>query len=96
MGPDTVVITLGEAGSVLVGDQQREQIPVLEVEVVDTTAAGDAFIGALIVARMEDRPWFECVEFANAAGAYAVTHPGAQPSLPTHDQVIQLQEKSGV
>lgn len=95
-GPGTVVITLGEAGSVLVRDQQREQIPALEVEVVDTTAAGDAFIGALIVAQMEGRPWFECVEFANAGGAYAVTQPGAQPSLPTYDQIIQLQEESGV
>ena len=96
MGPGTVVITLGEAGSVLIGDQQREQIPALAVEVVDTTAAGDAFIGALIVARMEGKPWDECVEFANAAGAYAVTQPGAQPSLPTRDQIIQLQEASGV
>ena len=95
MGPDTVVLTLGAAGSVLVGNEQREQIPGFEIEVVDTTAAGDAFIGALIVARMEGRTWIESVKFANAAGAYAVSQPGAQPSLPTYDQISQLQENSG-
>jgi ribokinase len=91
MGPETIVLTLGEAGSVLITDQQRTHFPGCKVEVVDTTAAGDAFIGALVSAHMEGNSWSECIEFANAAGAYAATQPGAQPSLPTQDQIIQLQ-----
>jgi ribokinase len=60
------------------------------VEVVDTTAAGDAFIGGLAVALLEGMPLVEAARFANAAGALACTRLGAQTSLPARHEVMAL------
>ena len=57
------------------------------VDVVDTTAAGDAFVGAFAVALAEGLPPVEALRRGNAAGALTVTRAGAQPSLPTRDEV---------
>ena len=54
---------------------------------MDTTAAGDAFNGAMAVALAEGKPLMEAVEYGLAAGALATTKRGAQPSLPTRDAV---------
>jgi ribokinase len=54
---------------------------------MDTTAAGDAFIGGLAVSLAEDKPIREALTFANACGALAATKFGAQPSLPTREEV---------
>jgi len=61
-----------------------------KVRVVDTTAAGDAFTGALAVAQAEGMDARSGLRFANAAGALATTAFGAQPALPTRDAVDQL------
>ncbi len=52
------------------------------VNVVDTTAAGDAFLGGLATSLSENKPIQEALKFANGAGALATTKLGAQPSLP--------------
>ena len=57
------------------------------VDAVDTTAAGDAFAGALAVALGEGRPLAEAVRFGNAAGALAATRVGAQPGLPSRAEI---------
>ena len=61
-----------------------------KVKVIDTTAAGDSFTGALAVARAEGMPADQAIRFACAAGAVCVTGFGAQPSLPTRKQVNRL------
>lgn len=86
-GVGTVILTLGERGALLVNDQRTVHVPGYQVEVVDTTAAGDAFVGGFAVALAEGRDLIEAVRFANAAGALAVTKLGAQPSLPTRAEV---------
>jgi ribokinase len=58
--------------------------------VVDTTAAGDAFCGALAVALAEGRPLVAAARFAGAAGALAVTVAGAGPSLPRRQEIERL------
>ncbi|MFQ6814870.1 MAG: PfkB family carbohydrate kinase [[Clostridium] innocuum] len=62
----------------------------IRVTVVDTVAAGDAFNGALAKGIVDALPLCEGVKLANAAGALAVTRPGAIPSLPTMEEVKQF------
>ena len=60
------------------------------IDAVDTTGAGDTFTAALTVALMQGRPEEDALKFACAAGAAAATKAGAQPSLPTRDEVEQF------
>ena len=79
-----VVITLGAAGAVWAErDRRAGHVPGFPVRAVDTTAAGDAFVGALGAALDAGTDLREALRRANAAGALAVQAHGAQPSLPT-------------
>jgi ribokinase len=82
-GVGTALITLGKHGAVLVEAEQVTELPAYRVEAVDTTAAGDAFSGALGAALSQDRPLSDAVRRGMAAAALAVTVRGASPSLPT-------------
>jgi ribokinase len=82
-GPRTVIVTLGAAGAVLVDDAGARHMPAHRIVAVDTTAAGDAFTGALATAVGRGGSWDDAVRLALAAGASAATRMGAQPSLPT-------------
>jgi ribokinase len=89
-GVANVVVTLGEAGAIGRGDHGVVHADAFSVDVVDTTAAGDAFNGALAVALGEGRPHATAVRFACAAAALACTVRGAQPSLPSREAVDRL------
>jgi ribokinase len=91
-GPASVVVTLGAAGAVLATGEVTEHFPAPEVEVVDTTGAGDAFVGALAARLSEGVPLQEAVPYAVLAGAVAVTREGAQGSLPTREEVGKLSD----
>ncbi len=82
-----VVVTLGSDGAVIAADGVLTHIPAPEIEPADTTAAGDAFCGALADAIARDETLFDAVRWAVHAGALAATRIGAQPSLPTRDAV---------
>jgi ribokinase len=90
LGVDSVVLTLGERGALLVGEGEKELIPAFEVTPMDTTAAGDAFVGGFAVALAEGRSLADAVRWGNAAGALATTKLGAQPSLPARRAVEAL------
>lgn len=81
-GVKAVVIKLGEQGALLADGSGHRYFPARKVKAVDTTAAGDAFTAALTVALAEGRSLAEAVDYANHAGALAVTRFGAQPSMP--------------
>ena len=86
-----IATTFGAAGAVLSKngeDIARAKPP--RIEAVDTTAAGDTFTAALTVALVEGQSPEESLQFACAAGAAAATKLGAQPSLPTRDEVSAL------
>jgi len=90
-GPRSVVLKLGPHGSMLIDRTGRmERLRAFKTKVIDTTAAGDAFTGALAVARAEGREWHDAVRFANAAGSLCCNSFGAQPSLPARDAVDRL------
>jgi ribokinase len=86
-----VVLTLGGAGSRYADREGRDEtVPAFHVEVTDTTAAGDAFTGALAVAWGEGRDLVEAVRWANAAGAACVRRVGASNALPTRDEIDEV------
>ena len=94
-GTRMAIIKMGSQGAVIVrpgGGGGAVTIPIrgFRVPVVDTTAAGDAFAGALAVGLSESMPLEQAVQFANAAGALACTKLGAAASLPTRDEVENL------
>jgi ribokinase len=87
MGAKNVVITLGPRGLYFKNRNQELWVEAFRVNVIDTTAAGDAFLGGLATSLSEDRPIQEALKFANGAGALATTKLGAQPSLPTRKEL---------
>ena len=94
-GVRTVIIKLGGGGCAVsapdaTGRVVTTHMPGFAVTPVDTTAAGDAFNGAIAVALAEGRPILEAARFANAAGALACTRAGAQPSIPSRADVDTL------
>jgi ribokinase len=82
-GVGHAVVTLGRRGAVLLGPDGAWLQPAPSVEVVDTTAAGDSFAGAIAVALAEGLADEVAARFAVAAGSFACTVLGARPSLPT-------------
>jgi ribokinase len=86
--PRLTALTLGAEGAVLLkeGEEVARAKPP-RVNVVDGTAAGDAFTACLVVTRLEGYTWEEALQRACAAGAIAASRPGAQPSLPSSDEI---------
>ena len=95
LGPRSAIVTLGAEGAVLSTSSSIWHFPAPEVEAIDTTGAGDAFVGALALKLAEDATLEEAVSYAVLAGAVAVTHEGAQGSLPTPEEVKKLIEQRG-
>jgi ribokinase len=89
--PRLTALTLGAEGAVLLegGEEVVRAAPPV-VEVVDGTAAGDAFTACLVVSHLEGRGWDEAMRRACAAGALAASRFGAQPSLPTAAEVDEI------
>jgi ribokinase len=82
-GAGAIVLTLGERGCLVVEGDTAVEVPVERVQAVDTTGAGDAFVGALAVLVAEGRPLVEAAERANAVAAVSVRSRGTQTSFPT-------------
>ncbi|NLO04691.1 MAG: ribokinase [candidate division WS1 bacterium] len=89
-GVDVAIIKLGARGALVLDDDGARVVGGYQVDVVDTTGAGDAFAGALGTRLAEGAAVEEAIAFANAAGAMAASRFGAQPSLPTRDEVGAL------
>jgi ribokinase len=90
LGPGSVVVTLGEDGAVFSGGESAQHLMAPKVKVVDTTGAGDVFVGALAARLAEDAALEDAVAYAVRAGAAAVTKAGAQGALPTPETVEAL------
>jgi ribokinase len=102
LGVGSVVLTLGSRGALVLDGAPSEDgganahftlVPAHPVEVVDTTAAGDTFMGGLAVALGEGKTLVQAARFANAAASLSVTKHGAQPSMPTREEVDLILQK---
>jgi ribokinase len=89
-GPRIAIVTLGPGGSVFCDDTGVHQVEPFPVAAVDTTGAGDAFMGALAVGIARRLATDAAMRFANAAGAAATTSLGAQAALPRLDDLRRL------
>jgi ribokinase len=90
LGPRSAVITVEAAGAVVADGDSTVHLPAPKTDVVDTTGAGDAFVGALAVKLAQGASLEEGVAYAVRAGAAAVAREGAQDSLPTPEVVEAL------
>ena len=88
-----ILVTLGARGSILINEREQVKIPAYKVKAIDTTAAGDSYIAGFavgIITGMEDQ---EAAIFASKVAAVVVTREGAQTSIPTLDELAQIQLK---
>lgn len=96
LGPRSVVLTLGAAGAVVAepsagdGLARTTRVPAHRVQAVDTTGAGDSFVGSLAVRLAEGATLPDAVVTATAVAAVAVTRRGAQDSFPTLDEIQEV------
>ena len=89
--PKAVVLKLGKRGALLYAGGKGEFVPAFEgIKAVDTTAAGDAFTAALAIGYACGGGLADAVRYANAAGGLCVSKKGAQPAMPTKDEVEWL------
>jgi ribokinase len=96
-GAKSVVLKLGAKGSILLQrDGAIRRFKPFKVKVLDTTAAGDAFTGALAAAHADNLSIEDAMRFANAAGALCCENFGAQPALPSRAAVEKLLQGKSV
>ena len=95
-GARAALITLGSDGALYCDAERVLHCPALPVQAVDTTAAGDAYLGALAAARAESQTLEQSLGFAAAAAGLAVTRLGAQPSLGTRAEVADFIARHGL
>lgn len=95
LGPATVIVKLGANGAFLSSASMAGHFAAPRVEVVDVTAAGDTFNGALAVALAEGQNMAGAIAFANAAAALSVTRAGAQASIPARRDVDAFKSRAG-
>lgn len=93
-GVKFVIITLGENGAALIGEDFCDVIPAYKVNAIDTTAAGDSFIGGLSskldINNVERKTLKEAINFGNKVSSIAVQRKGAQPSIPYLNEVLEI------
>jgi ribokinase len=89
-GVRNVIITMGNRGAFVAGEEGTGLISAHKVKPVDTTAAGDVFNGALAVALADGKSLLDAARFASAAAAISVTRLGAQTSTPTGAEIARF------
>ena len=89
-GVKNVLVTIGARGALLCNENGAKIYPTIKVTPVDTTAAGDTFNAAFVVALASDMAVDASIKFANVAASLSTTRPGAQPSIPSREEVEQI------
>ncbi|WP_192560240.1 ribokinase [Pseudomonas allokribbensis] len=87
MGAGNVIVTLGAQGALFANGAGYQHFPAPKVKAVDTTAAGDTFVGGFAAALAAGKTEAEAIRFGQIAAALSVTRAGAQPSIPASSDV---------
>lgn len=90
LGCSNVLITMGHRGVYFKNNNEEYFVEAIKVNPVDTTAAGDAFVGAFAFGLVQELNHYDCIRLANASAALSVTRMGAQPSLPSLNEVKEF------
>jgi ribokinase len=93
-GARTIIVTMGEQGSLVLTNGETFHVPSVAVEVVDTTGAGDAFNSGLAMALAEGKDLVSAVKYATCAGALACTKLGVIPALANRPAVDALYQQA--
>lgn len=93
-GVKFVIITLGEKGAVIISENNGQLVPAFKVKAIDTTAAGDSFIGGLSsklnTKKLDFENLLKAVKFGNKVSSITVQREGAQPSIAKIEEVIEV------
>ena len=82
-----MILTLGEQGAVYADGREECRQAAIPAQAVDTTGAGDTFMGYFLAGRFEEMSVREAMVYASQAAAIAITRHGASPAIPTRDEV---------
>jgi fructokinase len=94
LGPKLVAITMGNDGCLIASDKEKAQVPAFKVDVVDTTGAGDAFMGGLSYALLQGWDFKKVGTFANACAALCCTKVGARAMSKRDDVIAFIKAKA--
>ena len=94
-GPGAAIVTMGGSGAVVDGPDGQDFVPAFVVDVVDTTAAGDAFVAATTLAWLAGQNLAVAAGYGSQVAALTVGRRGAQPSLPTAEEVAAWRPPGG-
>lgn len=86
-GPRAVILTLGDRGSLLAAGDEVLYVAAPKVKAIDTTGAGDAYVGSLAFGMAQGKPLPECMKFATRVASFSVQKAGTQASYPTWDEL---------
>lgn len=96
-GTKNVIVTLGEKGSLLINEKKVEKFSALDVQTIDTTAAGDSFTAALAISLLEEKSIEEAIKYAHIVSSIVVTKKGAQASIPNKTEINNfIKERSKI
>jgi ribokinase len=90
-GAKKIIVTLGKRGACIISESTNHMVKARKVDAVDSTGAGDAFIGGFAVSMIKGKDEIKAVEYGCSAGSFTVTRFGAQPSLPTKKELESWQ-----
>ena len=90
LGVQNVIVSLGKKGAILLNKEETDHFPAVDSKVVDTTAAGDSFIAGITLGLAKGKNIKESIEFASKIAAITVSRQGAQTSIPSKDEVQNI------
>ena len=89
-GVETVIITMGHRGALMLRDEETHIIEAFDADVKDTSGAGDVFCAAVCVAISENKDLLSAMKMASAAAALQVSRDGMMDAIPYHYEVERL------